>query len=153
MNLLISMMGNTYAVVSAIAEKEWKRQWAHCVVLLERTFSASDLKQFQAKYTFKMPIKDGKDELTLIVRKKVEVTKAKMKKASFAGWGRMYNKVQKGRRENKCDSGRLLEIWKERNKIVQVVKVKKEKKPFVWDMWGGNPHKKAPIVKIFISNI
>jgi len=42
----------------------------------------------------------------------------------------MYNKVQKGRRENKCNSSRLLEIWKERGKVVQVVKVKKEKKAF-----------------------
>jgi hypothetical protein len=55
----------------------------------------------------------------------------------------MYNKVQKGRRENKCNSSRLLEIWKERGKVVQVVKVKKEKKAFDWAAWGGNPHKPA----------
>ncbi len=56
----------------------------------------------------------------------------------------MYNKVQKGRRENKCTSVQLLELWKERNKIVQVVKAKKEKKPFDWALYGGNPHKPAP---------
>jgi len=36
-----------------------------------------------------------------------------------------------------------LEIWRERGKVVQVVKVKKEKKAFDWAAWGGNPHKPA----------
>ena len=55
----------------------------------------------------------------------------------------MYNKVQKGRRENKCNSSRLLEIWHENGLVVQVIKVKKERKPFDWAVWGGNPHKPA----------
>lgn len=151
MNLLIAMMGNTYNVVSAISEKEWKRQWAHCILLLERTFSDNDLKKFQSKYAYRLPAKEaGGSEVTiLIVRKTIDVTKAKLKKESYLGWSRMYNKVQKNRRENKCNSTRLLEIWKDRNKIVQVVKkVKKEKKPFDWAMYGGNPHaKKAPITE------
>ena len=57
---------------------------------------------------------------------------------------RLYNKVQKSRRENKCNSSRLLEIWEEKNKPIQVIKVKKEKKAFDWGMYGGNPHK--PVV-------
>ncbi len=51
--------------------------------------------------------------------------------------------MQKNRRENKCSALGLLDMWIERGKIVQVVKVKKEKKPFDWAVWGGNPHKPA----------
>ncbi len=88
MNLLIAMMGNTYHVIIAISEKEWRRQWAHCVVLLERSFSTSELKKFQKSYAYQLVNKEPSqpDIVSLIVTKKVDVTKAKLKKNSNLSW-------------------------------------------------------------------
>ncbi len=88
MNLLIAMMGNTYNIIIAIRDKEWKRQWAHCVILLERTCSSSELKKFQLSYAYQAPNKasSNPDALSLIVTKKIEVTQAKLKKQSYLSW-------------------------------------------------------------------
>lgn len=36
LNMLIAMMGNTYAHVIEQSEKEWMKQWAKIVITLER---------------------------------------------------------------------------------------------------------------------
>lgn len=36
LNMLIAMMGNTYAHVTEQSEKEWVKQWAKIVISLER---------------------------------------------------------------------------------------------------------------------
>ena len=38
LNLLIAMMGDTYAKIAAI-KNEWMRQWARIVLIVERTVS------------------------------------------------------------------------------------------------------------------
>jgi hypothetical protein len=35
LNMLIAMMGNTYALVIQQSEKEWVKQWAKIVITLE----------------------------------------------------------------------------------------------------------------------
>lgn len=42
LNMLIAMMGNTYAHVIEQSEKEWMKQWAKIVITLERAIPQSD---------------------------------------------------------------------------------------------------------------
>ena len=50
LNMLIAMMGNTYMNIIAKSEKEWIRQWAKIVMVLERAFSKDSLLKFQNQY-------------------------------------------------------------------------------------------------------
>ncbi|PVD25324.1 hypothetical protein C0Q70_15824 [Pomacea canaliculata] len=51
LNMLIAMMGNTYTQVISKSEKQWRKQWAKIVVVLERGFSKKQLLQFQKDYS------------------------------------------------------------------------------------------------------
>lgn len=111
LNMLIAMMGNTYHQIIKKSEKEWRRQvrfimnilstnievinclndrfkWAQVVILLERSFSPQDLKNYQLKYCIKLPSKDSnnKNELGLMVIKKAPKTKAFQKTACIRNW-------------------------------------------------------------------
>lgn len=51
LNMLIAMMGNTYINIIAKSEKEWIRQWAKIVLVLERAFPKDSLLKFQNQYS------------------------------------------------------------------------------------------------------
>lgn len=51
LNMLIAMMGNTYTDLTANSEKEWIRQWAKIVMVLERAFSKDALIKYQELYS------------------------------------------------------------------------------------------------------
>lgn len=51
LNMLIAMMGNTYAHVIEQSEKEWMKQWAKIVVTLERAVSQSDAQKHLEAYS------------------------------------------------------------------------------------------------------
>lgn len=51
LNMLIAMMGNTYLNITAKSEKEWIRQWAKIVLVLERAFTKESLSKFQDQYS------------------------------------------------------------------------------------------------------
>lgn len=51
LNMLIAMMGNTYMNIIAKSEKEWIRQWAKIVMVLERAFTKDSLLKFQDQYS------------------------------------------------------------------------------------------------------
>ncbi|XP_062610763.1 uncharacterized protein LOC134272556 isoform X2 [Saccostrea cucullata] len=96
LNMLIAMMGNTYTMVIAKSEKEWRKQWAKIVVVLERGFSRKQLLNFQKMYAIKMlgPPKENLAEITeqveeqrgLMVIKTSSKTKARQRKGAIANW-------------------------------------------------------------------
>ena len=49
LNLLIAMMGDTYAKIAAI-KNEWMRQWARTVLIVERSCSPKERLKFQDLY-------------------------------------------------------------------------------------------------------
>jgi hypothetical protein len=63
-------------------------QWAHIVILLERSFSAKELKKFQETYSLKLPSpnNDGKNTLALMVIKKTKHTKAFIRQNALKNW-------------------------------------------------------------------
>ncbi|XP_078309757.1 uncharacterized protein LOC111108840 isoform X4 [Crassostrea virginica] len=96
LNMLIAMMGNTYQMVIAKSEKEWRKQWAKIVVVLERGFSRNQLLEFQKMYAIKMmgPPKENLAEITeqveeqrgLMVIKTSSKTKARQRKGAISNW-------------------------------------------------------------------
>lgn len=59
LNMLIAMMGNTYALVIERSEKEWVKQWAKIVIALERAVNQKHAKEYLVSYSIK--IADGTD--------------------------------------------------------------------------------------------
>lgn len=51
LNMLIAMMGNTYTNITVKSEKEWIRQWAKIVLVLERSYSPETLSIYQKQYS------------------------------------------------------------------------------------------------------
>lgn len=56
-NMLIAMMGNTYQLV-AETQKEWFRQWAKIVLVVEQSLTNEEKQKFQVQYS--QPISDGR---------------------------------------------------------------------------------------------
>ncbi|XP_070193087.1 transient receptor potential cation channel subfamily V member 6-like [Littorina saxatilis] len=109
LNMLIAMMGNTYNQVIAKSEKEWRRQWAKIVVVLERGYSKKKLLQFQQDYSVKLagPPKhqlgefcnDTIEQRALVVIKSSNKTRAKTIKTAIINWKRIGKEVVRQRRE------------------------------------------------------
>ncbi|CAD5125667.1 DgyrCDS13868 [Dimorphilus gyrociliatus] len=58
--MLIAMMANTYQVVSE-TQKEWLRQWAKIILVIEQTVTTSERKKQLINYS--RPMKDGRRAL------------------------------------------------------------------------------------------
>ncbi|XP_052249254.1 transient receptor potential cation channel subfamily V member 6-like isoform X6 [Dreissena polymorpha] len=56
-NMLIAMMGNTYQLV-AETQKEWFRQWAKIVLVIEQSVTTKERQKFQVQYS--QPAMDGR---------------------------------------------------------------------------------------------
>ncbi|KAJ8301067.1 hypothetical protein KUTeg_020054 [Tegillarca granosa] len=106
LNMLIAMMGNTYQQVISKSEKEWRKQWAKIVVVLERGFSKKQLLQYQKEYSVKfsgppeddmgeLADKDEKEMRALVVIKSGSKTKAKQRKGAINNWKRVGKEVIK----------------------------------------------------------
>ena len=54
LNMLIAMMGNTYALVIQQSEKEFVKQWAKIVIALERAVSQNHAKEYLVTYSIKV---------------------------------------------------------------------------------------------------
>ena len=54
LNMLIAMMGNTYALVIQQSEKEWVKQWAKIVIALERAVNQTNCKEYLVSYSIKV---------------------------------------------------------------------------------------------------
>ncbi|XP_046356888.2 transient receptor potential cation channel subfamily V member 6-like [Haliotis rufescens] len=98
LNMLIAMMGNTYTQVISKSEKEWRKQWAKIVVVLERGFSKKQLLKFQQEYAVKIagpPTQDNQktEARALVVIKATSKTKAKQRKAAISNWKRVGKEI------------------------------------------------------------
>ncbi|CAL1532061.1 unnamed protein product [Lymnaea stagnalis] len=99
LNMLIAMMGNTYTQVISKSTKEWWKQWAKIVIVLERGISKKKLIEYQKSYSVKLagkpPPNDGSppppDERALVVIKLCEKSRAKRRKGAVLRW-KMFGK-------------------------------------------------------------
>lgn len=88
MNMLIAMMANTYQNISDRSEKEWRRQWAHIIMVLERSVKPSELKKFQDDYSVDMAregIKERRRGL-MVIKKSSLPSKADKRKTAIMNW-------------------------------------------------------------------
>lgn len=89
LNMLIAMMGNTYAYVIEQSEKEWMKQWAKIVVTLERAVPQADAKKYLEDYS--IPLGPSNDDSGLELRgvmviKSKSKTRAKQRKGAVSNW-------------------------------------------------------------------
>lgn len=88
MNMLIAMMANTYQNISDRSEKEWRRQWAHIIMVLERSVKPSDLKKIQDDYSVNMA-QDGIEERQrglMVIKESSLPSKADKRKTAILNW-------------------------------------------------------------------
>ncbi|XP_046831751.1 uncharacterized protein LOC124429910 [Vespa crabro] len=94
LNMLIAMMGNTYAHVIEQSEKEWVKQWAKIVVSLERAVSQDDAKNYLQEYSIKLgpsndPNNPTYEERGVLIIKSKSKTRAKQRKGAVSNWKRV----------------------------------------------------------------
>ncbi|XP_076664400.1 transient receptor potential cation channel subfamily V iav [Andrena cerasifolii] len=94
LNMLIAMMGNTYAHVIEQSEKEWVKQWAKIVVSLERAVSQKHAQNYLQEYSIKLgpgddPNNPASEQRGVLVIKSKSKTKAKQRKGAVANWKRV----------------------------------------------------------------
>ncbi|XP_057656307.1 uncharacterized protein LOC130893886 [Diorhabda carinulata] len=91
LNMLIAMMGNTYAHVIEQSEKEWMKQWAKIVIALERAIPQADAHHYLQEYSISLG--GGDDPNTelrgVMVIKSKNKTRAKQRKGAVANWKRV----------------------------------------------------------------
>ncbi|XP_037301542.1 uncharacterized protein LOC115448425, partial [Manduca sexta] len=88
LNMLIAMMGNTYAHVIEQSEKEWVKQWAKIVVSLERSVAQEDAHKYLQEYSIGLgPSDDPRyEQRAVMVIKSKAKTRAKQKKDALTNW-------------------------------------------------------------------
>uniref|UniRef100_A0A1B0BB69 Ion transport domain-containing protein n=1 Tax=Glossina palpalis gambiensis TaxID=67801 RepID=A0A1B0BB69_9MUSC len=91
LNMLIAMMGNTYAHVIEQSEKEWMKQWAKIVVTLERAVPQADAKNYLEAYSIPLGPSDdsGFEVRGVMVIKSKSKTRAKQRKGAVCNWKRV----------------------------------------------------------------
>ncbi|XP_022818390.1 uncharacterized protein LOC111350906 [Spodoptera litura] len=91
LNMLIAMMGNTYAHVIEQSEKEWVKQWAKIVVSLERSVAQEDAHKYLQEYSIGLgPSDDPRYEVrAVMVIKSAAKTRAKQRKGALTNWKRV----------------------------------------------------------------
>ncbi|XP_072745359.1 uncharacterized protein Iav [Anoplolepis gracilipes] len=94
LNMLIAMMGNTYAHVIEQSEKEFVKQWAKIVVSLERAVSQKDAHNYLQEYSIKLgpgddPNNPASEKRGVLVIKSKSKTRAKQRKGAVANWKRV----------------------------------------------------------------
>lgn len=91
LNMLIAMMGNTYAHVIEQSEKEWMKQWAKIVVTLERAVSQADAQKYLEAYSIPLGPSDDSGYATrgvMVIKSKAK-TRAKQRKGAVSNWKRV----------------------------------------------------------------
>ncbi|CAI4228757.1 unnamed protein product [Auanema sp. JU1783] len=82
LNLLIAMMTRTYEKI-AETEKEWKRQWAQVIVMLEQ--SLSPYERLMAMFSYSRPIRSDKRRRAFVVRLKHTKSTENVAQMEFIG--------------------------------------------------------------------
>jgi len=82
LNMLIAMMGNTYAAVNEKSEKEFLKQWAKVIMAMERTAPPDKAKEYLESYSLKL----GENLRGVMVIKSKDKTRASQRKGALANW-------------------------------------------------------------------
>ncbi|XP_066906589.1 transient receptor potential cation channel subfamily V member 6 isoform X1 [Halyomorpha halys] len=125
LNMLIAMMGNTYAHVIEQSEKEWMKQWAKIVVSLERAVNQEDCKQYLQEYSIKLGPGDdpSTEQRGVMVIKSKSKTRAKQRKGAVANWKRVGKVTINELRKRGMNGEQLRRIMWDRASISTPVKV------------------------------
>ncbi|CAH0402979.1 unnamed protein product [Chilo suppressalis] len=91
LNMLIAMMGNTYAHVIEQSEKEWVKQWAKIVVSLERSVGQQEAHRYLQEYSIGLGASDDPryEQRAVMVIKSKAKTRAKQRKGALTNWKRV----------------------------------------------------------------
>ncbi|CAG9772874.1 unnamed protein product [Ceutorhynchus assimilis] len=91
LNMLIAMMGNTYAHVTEQSEKEWVKQWAKIVISLERAIPQKEAHNYLQEYSISLGPSDdpATEQRGVMVIKSKNKTRAKQRKGAVANWKRV----------------------------------------------------------------
>lgn len=100
-NMLIAMMGNTYELVSN-TQKEWFRQWANIVLMMEQSVTP-DVRLLQ-QYKYSQPMIDGKGRAFAVRWHQTEKEKEELMKL------RLQNKIQQRNMAQRKNTMRKMNI-------------------------------------------
>ncbi|XP_059616781.1 uncharacterized protein LOC132261808 [Phlebotomus argentipes] len=131
LNMLIAMMGNTYAYVIEQSEKEWMKQWAKIVVTLERAVSQADAKKYLEDYSISLgPSNDdsGFEQRGVMVIKSKSKTRAKQRKGAVCNWKRVGKVTLNALKKRGLTGEELRRIMWGRASISSPTKVTKKKR-------------------------
>lgn len=132
LNMLIAMMGNTYAAVIEQSEKEFVKQWAKIVVSLERAVPKEDAKKHLETYSIPL----GPEERGVMVIKSKSKTRARQRKGAVGNWKHVL-KVTLGELKKKGFTGEeLRRIMWGRASITSPTKISKKKQREQDDPFG-----------------
>ncbi|KAF7280410.1 hypothetical protein GWI33_006076 [Rhynchophorus ferrugineus] len=130
LNMLIAMMGNTYAHVTEQSEKEWVKQWAKIVISLERAIPQKEAHNYLQEYSISLgPAEDpATEQRGVMVIKSKNKTRAKQRKGAVANWKRV-GKVTINALKKKGMTGEEMRclMWG-RESITTPIKIKGPKK-------------------------
>ncbi|KAF5290002.1 hypothetical protein FQR65_LT11668 [Abscondita terminalis] len=140
LNMLIAMMGNTYAHVIEQSEKEYMKQWAKIVVTLERAIPQADAHRYLQEYSISLgPSEDpSREQRAVVVIKLKSKTKAKQRKGSVANWKRVGKVTINALRKRGMTGEELRCLMWGRESINSPVKVKKTRVDPLADPQGPN---------------
>uniref|UniRef100_A0A915CLI6 Ion transport domain-containing protein n=1 Tax=Parascaris univalens TaxID=6257 RepID=A0A915CLI6_PARUN len=108
LNLLIAMMTRTYEKISE-TQKEWKRQWAQVILLLEQSLRPHDRLIAMLKYS--SPIRSDKAHRSFVVRQRVQPPKGETEsKMACRGWKTGTDATSSESKDKTSDEERLLAL-------------------------------------------
>ena len=81
-NMLIAMMGNTYATVNEKSEKEFLKMWAKIIMSIERSIPPNTAKEYLEKYSLRL----SAAERGVMVIKSKDKTRASQRKGALSNW-------------------------------------------------------------------
>ena len=82
LNMLIAMMGNTYATVNEKSEKEFLKMWAKIIMSIERSVPPDKAKEYLEKYSIRL----SAAERGVMVIKSKDKTRASQRKGALSNW-------------------------------------------------------------------
>ncbi|XP_067635994.1 uncharacterized protein iav [Eurosta solidaginis] len=138
LNMLIAMMGNTYAQVIERSEKEWMKQWAKIVVTLERAVPQADAKNYLEAYSIPLgPIDDSGYEVRgVMVIKSKSKTRAKQRKGAVSNWKRVGRVTLSALKKRGMTGEQMRRLMWGRASISSPIKITKKK---LKDPYNLNP--------------
>uniref|UniRef100_A0A182P182 Ion transport domain-containing protein n=1 Tax=Anopheles epiroticus TaxID=199890 RepID=A0A182P182_9DIPT len=141
LNMLIAMMGNTYAYVIEQAEKEGMKQWAKIVVNLERAVTQDDAKRYLEEYSIGLgPSDDPRYETRgVMVIKSKSKTRARQRKGAVSNWKSVLRVTLTELKKRGMTGEELRRIMWGRSSITSPAKIAKKKRPGELDDLLGDP--------------